>query len=677
MKVDKIGVALALVLMSVGFVAEKDPVLAEIEYSDKSVELIRLSNFEKYSRDLGLDSDTMKQESKLNELILFRLKMKEAVEEGLAKDSSILSDVKEYKERIALPYLMDKELIDPLVKEYYERSAFELRASHLLILLEENKMGKDTVDTYKKIMNIKQEIEKGLTFEAAVEKYSEDPSAKSNKGDLGYFSVGMMVYPFENGAYSAVVGKIHGPFRTQFGYHLLKVVDKRKMDWARYSQIFISLGLKPLNEDSSEAYYKINELKLRLGKGEGFEELAKAYSEDERSREVGKGGELGFVSKGELPYLELNQAADKLKNVGDVSDVVRTRAGLHILKLQRKGMGSYEETRDELRERVLSDQSRVLVKRKTLIEKLKKEIRLEFNQKIFDKFRKNFDEAKVIQDVIVPILEQKEWLLKVGSKLFVLGDFISFSKQTAGLDATLQKEEIDLLLDEFRSMSLIHYATERLASEENEFTQVMQKYQTGSMIFTLTQKKVWDLSTPTESELKAYYVENKEKFRFKDRVHVSALQIQRRKEAIEIFNELKKKKRVHSVITKSDVAFLRKPIMDSLKVLSKKDPLVKEKRERLQNEMKKIVVDDKPRSFEKLKKVYPVIYSVWQAEQDSRFELVKRKSVEKPRQMTYEEAKTAIYSEMQDVKSKQLMDNWVNSLRHAAKIKINKENLVK
>src|SRR5438045_9549891 len=64
-------------------------------------------------------------------------------------------------------------------------------------------------------------------FALAARIASEDPSAKENSGDLGYFTSLQMVYPFESAAYNMKKGDITGPVRTRFGYHLIKVTDSR------------------------------------------------------------------------------------------------------------------------------------------------------------------------------------------------------------------------------------------------------------------------------------------------------------------------------------------------------------------------------------------------------------------------------------------------------------------
>ena len=125
-----------------------------------------------------------------------------------------------------------------MLNEAYERSLFDIRVSHIFINLSNNG---DTLKAYKKISAIREKILAGENFEKLAVKYSDDQSVSDHKdqqgqvingnlGDMGYFTVFNKVYAFENAAYNTEVGKISPIVRTQYGYHLIKVTDKRKSD---------------------------------------------------------------------------------------------------------------------------------------------------------------------------------------------------------------------------------------------------------------------------------------------------------------------------------------------------------------------------------------------------------------------------------------------------------------
>ena len=90
----------------------------------------------------------------------------------------------------------------------------EVHAAHIL------------VKSDKKANEVLDKLNKGLSFTEAARKYSDCPSGKSG-GDLGWFGKGRMVPEFEKAAFEGDKGKLLGPVKTQFGYHLIKVLDKK------------------------------------------------------------------------------------------------------------------------------------------------------------------------------------------------------------------------------------------------------------------------------------------------------------------------------------------------------------------------------------------------------------------------------------------------------------------
>ncbi len=87
------------------------------------------------------------------------------------------------------------------------------RARHILVATEEE------------CTNLKAEIEAGADFAAVAQKHSQCPSGRDG-GDLGEFGPGQMVPEFDEVVFSAEVGKVHGPIRTQFGYHLVEITKR-------------------------------------------------------------------------------------------------------------------------------------------------------------------------------------------------------------------------------------------------------------------------------------------------------------------------------------------------------------------------------------------------------------------------------------------------------------------
>ena len=157
----------------------------------------------------------------------FKLKVLEAESLGYDTIPKLKKELQGYRKSLSAPYLIDKQENLKVVEEAYKRLQKEVKASHILIRLDQIASPEDSLKAYAKITAIKQRIEKGEDFTKIAKEVSEDPSVQTNGGDLGYFTAFQMVFPFEEAAYNTPVGQLSTIIRTRFGYHLLKIVDQR------------------------------------------------------------------------------------------------------------------------------------------------------------------------------------------------------------------------------------------------------------------------------------------------------------------------------------------------------------------------------------------------------------------------------------------------------------------
>src|SRR5690606_23024668 len=202
-------------------------------------------------------------------------------------------------DQLAKNYLTDSKVTQELIDEAYSRMLKEIRASHILISVSEHASPKDTLAAYKKINDIRSKAVAGEDFGALAVQHSQDPSAKENRGELGYFSAFRMVYRFESAAYKTPEGQISKPVRTRFGYHIIKVADIRD----NRGEVTVA-HIMVLNPANAEAGNKTNpesiigDIYKKLQQGESFETLARQFSEDKSSSS--KGGVLNRFGSGQL-----------------------------------------------------------------------------------------------------------------------------------------------------------------------------------------------------------------------------------------------------------------------------------------------------------------------------------------------------------------------------------------
>ncbi|MFT4981719.1 MAG: peptidyl-prolyl cis-trans isomerase SurA, partial [Bacteroidia bacterium] len=490
------------------FGQEKNAVLLTVDGQD-----VMLSEFEavykKNNRDEVVDQKDLAEYLEL--YINFRLKVREAEALGLDTVKKFIEELKGYQKQLAKPYLTDKEVTKKLIDEAYQRSLIDIRASHILLKIGPDALPKDTLEVYNRIMAARKKAAKG-DFAAIAKQSSEDPSAKDNGGDLGWFSVLRMVYPFETAAFSTKPGEISMPVRTRFGYHIINVVEKREAQGEILAaHIMIKTGKESSEEDVKNAETKAREVKDLLDKGQSFEDIAKKYSEDKGSSD--KGGELPKFGTGRMvPAFE--DAAYSLKQDGDVSNPVLTDYGWHIIKrLERFGVPKFEDIEKELSAKVAKD-SRSQMSKISVLNRVKKENNFKENRKTLD----------AISKVLTKDLLEGKWnadttkdltatVFSIGKKDFSQADFAAY----IGTHQTRRKPD-DLVIimngmySKYVEESLLDYEEAMLPSKFPEYKALLKEYRDGILLFDLTDDMVWSKAVKDTSGLKAFHTENGDKF---------------------------------------------------------------------------------------------------------------------------------------------------------------------
>jgi peptidyl-prolyl cis-trans isomerase SurA len=275
----------------------------------------------------------------------FKMKVTEAELLNLDTNTSFKTELAGYRKQLANPYLTDKKVSEALMKEAYERMKLEVNASHILINCAENASAKDTLVAYNKILALRNRITKGESFDSVAAKNSEDPTAAKNFGNLGWFTSFQMIYPFEVQAYNTAKGQVSAPFRTRFGYHIVKVLDKRAARGeVKVAHIMLQTGPSASLELVSESKLKIDSIYNKIVSGESFEALAELYSQDQGSK--GNGGVMNYFGGNSSFPDKFKEVAFGL-NIGDVSKPFQTDYGYHLLKMiDKKPVPEFKEVEE-------------------------------------------------------------------------------------------------------------------------------------------------------------------------------------------------------------------------------------------------------------------------------------------------------------------------------------------
>src|SRR5688572_20898809 len=357
--------------------------------------------------------------------INYKLKVKEAEEEKLDTSQTFINELKGYRKQLAQPYMTDKEVTDALIREAYDRLQKDMRASHILLNLSPDALPKDTLATYNRALKIRDLILKGADFEKMARDSSNDPSAKDNGGDLGYFTGMQMVYPFETAAYNTKPGQISMPVRTKFGFHIIKVTDVRDAQGEiKVAHIMIKSPANAPDSVTKQASAKIDEIYQKLQTGEKFEDLAMKFSDDKGSAK--SGGVLPPFGTGRM-VPEFEKAAFELKKDGDYSAPVKTSYGWHIIKrIEKKPVPSFDQKKNDLKTQVSRD-SRADISKNSMIARIKKEYSFKEVPKNKDLFVNSLDSTVVKGEWSAEkAVGMNKPLFTLGTNTYTQADFATF-----------------------------------------------------------------------------------------------------------------------------------------------------------------------------------------------------------------------------------------------------------
>ncbi|MCX6226896.1 MAG: peptidylprolyl isomerase [Bacteroidia bacterium] len=451
------------------------------------------------------------QES-LDMFVNFKLKVREAEAQGLDTAASFIKELASNREQLSKPYLMDQEVTDELVKEAYERGKWEVRASHILIGVKPDAPAGDTLLAYRKSMAIRDRLIKGERFEDVAKEVSNDISASTNGGDIGYMPVLQVVYPFETAIFTMKIGELSMPVRTQFGYHIIRVTDKKPARGKIHvATIWKAFNYTMTDEEKAKAKEEIQNIYLQLKSGADFNDLARKYSDD---RTMAVRGDAGFWIGPNQKEPAFDQAAYGIRNPGDITEPVETTLGWFIIRLlDKKDQDTWEEAKSVLSNQISRD-IRSQKSEQVVVEKLKKEYKYTLNTQNLEEFYRLVD----------PSIFQGKWdpntaLQKMGV-LFTLGDITVYQNEFASyLALTVKKgtvrtiaEFVDEKFNEFAKGRILEYEKTQLDRKYPEFRDLYHEFRDGNLLFEITDKMVWSKASRDTIGLVAYFNANQSKY---------------------------------------------------------------------------------------------------------------------------------------------------------------------
>ncbi len=479
---------------------------------------IKMDEFEKaYVKNVGnyekAKSDSLSRMKNFLELYLnFKMKLRDALVRDFDKDPALLAELTDYKEKVGVTYLLEKKLVEPSLRNLYDRRKWDYRASHIMIRTEPGKEEQGRLLAAAILDSIKN----GANYEDMAKRHSQDQFSAPSGGDLFYITGGLLPIEFEDAVYATETGKIYPELvQTRYGFHIIKVTEKKERTPSiKASHILIDFMDENGTMDTLAAKSKADSLLVRIHNGEDFAALAIENSEDPGSKP--NGGDLGFFER-RMMVKEFDEVAFNL-GIGEVSDVVKTNFGFHIIKVtDKKPYPSFDEDRENLKK--LFERQSYQIKRGELIDSLRGKFNYKINEETVNFIISNSDSVKL--DAEHPKLSEfkDKTLFNYANKTVTTGEFFEkvadkkeFYKKLINvsiIDGTIKAVSEDYLLNE---------EALNLEKTDEEFAGLMEDYRNGIFIFKLQEEEVWNKIELDSTKLYDYYLKNQDNYKWNDRV---------------------------------------------------------------------------------------------------------------------------------------------------------------
>ncbi len=504
-----------------------DPILAVID--GKSLDLDEFE--QQYTRtngNAGVITDTLASyQDFLSRYVDFKIKVLEAREAGYHMDESLLNEIAQYRAQLARPYLMERNVMEPLIREMYARRKEAIAASHILITVSLAASPSDTLAAFTKIVAIRDSVLSGTDFGMMAARHSMDPSAKGSpgapgyQGSLGFFGGGRMVKQFEDQAFSTSIDSVSDVFRTNFGYHILKVTDKMPMPGDRELAHILIRPRGASTADIADVDQRTSRVRTRLSAGDGFEDVAAELSDDQNSAE--RGGNIGTLSfDAGLPF-QFRDAAFSIESIGEYKGPVTTPFGQHFIKyIDETAFGTYEEEYESLKNRVNS-MPRAADAEKIFAAGLRANLEAWVDSSLVDGWVDTMTADSLYRMLATGDLEPDESstiFLRLETHELTAGEFAEYFSSSRLPNVTGSRARIYAVADRYLDEQAVSREVEFLEQRDSSFSKTMRDFRDGLILFRLMEDSIWTAASSDTSGMEKYYSAHSSEYQFVDRVRV-------------------------------------------------------------------------------------------------------------------------------------------------------------
>ncbi len=504
MKKNVVILALATLLAIPNIFAAKtdDPIVMTIGEIK-----VPLSEFEYlYKKNNAQQSSSTSLDEYVDMFVNYKLKVCAALDARIDTTASYVADMGKFREELARPYLRDKNVDDSLAQVAYAHMKENVGVYHLML-----GTGKTDAEIKQQQVladSLRALLVGGADFGELVNKYSIDQGSRRNGGKMGYIPAGRLPYVFEDAAYNTPVGGIAPVVKTKFGYHIIKVYDRRPDKGQVKARHILKLtqGL-----DSAQCVVKkaeIDSIYSLLVAGADFVTVAKNTTEDPSGRN--SGGELPWFGVGQM-ISEFETAAFSM-NDGQISKPIKTAFGYHIILRENSRMEvPFDEVKDRIYDAIKSDE------RSTLAHKRAVETYCAAN-----KITINKKSSKIVERIFTDNgglnSKSRELLAKSNGEAFKVGKEKTTIAQIAShLDdrdmsaAEAYAQYVEVLNDIFQSTVTADMKSS-LDKREPDYRNLINEYSDGLLLYEISNQQVWNRPNTDSAGMEDYFQKHRSEF---------------------------------------------------------------------------------------------------------------------------------------------------------------------
>lgn len=461
----------------------------------------------------------------LNLYINFKLKVQAAKDMKLDTLASQKNDLQNFRQQIIENYLSEDSTIQALSKEAFVRSQKDIRAGHIFIPFDNTNPYnanagsstvpvEDTAAAYKKINEVYKALQQGTSFSKAALRYSMDPAAKRNHGDIGFVTAFTLPYAVESILYNLKPGNYSVPYRSNAGYHIFINQEERPA----YGKIKAAQILLPYTPGMSQSEKSILRSKADsiyniLKKNGTWENLAQQYNISNNPSATN--GAIPDVVVGKYdPIFE--KAVFALKSDGDITPAFETSYGIHIVKRLGYTPASADSTQATIlfKTAVMQDGRLDVVRKKESNNILRKA-----------EYKKVFSNDALLWEITDSLLVNGDYLPAKGVDGATV--LFSFAKKNVSLSdwwthiQTIRNNfrpgiqlPYELIMQDFVSAHGMLYYQNHLEDFNPSFKAQLTEFAEGNLLFDVMEKQIWNRAAKDEKALQKYYSSNKTKYQW-------------------------------------------------------------------------------------------------------------------------------------------------------------------